>query len=110
MSTQDEWEPPSSWLCVYDVGDQVTYVCAEEANRLDAAIAGYLDSGKTRDELLSLRMVEGEDYRVPLSNIRAFFLSTPEFRKRNAITLKFQKEENKQVRAELGLPYKEDDD
>jgi hypothetical protein len=99
------------WLVLYEHGtDSYTFVDVGEAHRLDAAITAYLDSGRTRDQLLSLRMVEGPEYRVAVSAVRAYFHSTPLFRKRMTAHLEFQQEERKIIRAELGLPYKEDDD
>lgn len=106
-----EWKAPDSWIVLYEHGtDAVTYIDTSEAMHLDTAVAAYLESGKTRDELLSLKMTEGEEYRVPLSNVRAFFLSTPTFRGRNTAMLTYQREENIQLRSRFGLPYKEDDD
>jgi hypothetical protein len=99
------------WLVVYEHGtESYTYVDVGEANRLDAALTAFLDSGRSRDQLLSLRMVEGAEYRVPVSSVRAYFHSTPLFRKRMTAQLEFQKDERKTLRAELGLPYTENDD
>jgi|GEM_PF-3814767 len=107
LMNEHAWYPPDAWLVVQEDDRSQSLCIASDLPRLDAAVTAYLDSGKTRDTLLCLTFVEGTEYHVRASCIRAFWLNTPEHRKRFLMHERHTRDEDRELRSELGLPWKE---
>jgi hypothetical protein len=108
MIHEDGWKPPEAWLVLIEM-DGNTHIDPADEGALDGAVSRYLDSGCTRDELLCLTFSEGGRYRVRASRVVGWWLCTAEHTRRNLIRTEAQKETEKLLRAELGLPWKEDE-
>lgn len=108
MNTSD-WTPPDEWLVLLE-NDGSTHIEVSEDGAIDAAVARYLESGCTRDELLHLSLAEGGTYRVRVSRINSWWICTPEHTYRNLLRDAARRETERATRAELGLPWKEEDE
>lgn len=102
-----EWCSEDAWLVVMECDGSSTDIDPSEESRLDAAVTGYVDSGGTRDVVLSLTMSEGGQYRILASRVVGWWLCTPEHRRRNLLRRQAQEEADRALRVELGLPWEE---
>lgn len=105
-----DWTPPDTWLVVLEADGSSTHADPADEGMLDAALSRYVDSGCTRDEILCLTLSEGGNYHVRASRISGWWLNTPEHTRRNLFRTAAQRENRKTIRAELGLPWTEDDE
>lgn len=64
-----------------EYGD-VFYIDPTDEPRIDAAVSSWLDSGGTKDTLLSLTPAEGGDLKLRASCIYCFYPSTTATRRR----------------------------
>ena len=103
-----DWEAPETWLCVLE-SDGTTHIDAADMGALDAAVSRYVDSGCTRDEVLCLTLVEGGTYHVKASRINSWWLCTPTQRYRDLVRQSRRRDAERNDRAALGLPWKEDE-
>lgn len=100
---------PMSWLLLYEADNTCTSLIPEEASRIDAAVSGWIDSGKSRDELLHLTLREGGTFCTLASSIRSWWICTPEHRRKALEYEKQLKDESREMKAAIGLPWSEDD-
>lgn len=108
-STDDGWEPPDTWLVLMEM-DGNTHIDPADEPAVDVALTRYLESGCTRDELLHLTMSEGGAYRVRVSRVVGWWLMTPEHERRNLMRTARRRDVERDLRASLGLPWKEDEE
>lgn len=52
----------------------------KEWNRLDAQVSAYIESAGSRDSLLSLTLLNGDELRVRASDCVSWFMSSPDSR------------------------------
>lgn len=102
----EEWSPPESWLVVMECDGTALHCMPSDEGQVDAKATDYRHSG--RDCMLHLTMAEGSDYALPASRVAGWYVNTPEFRRRNAIREHARREEDKAMRAAIGLPWEED--
>ena len=69
-----------SYLIVYSRDGSCCRCVLQDEQALDAAVTAYLDSGKTKDRLVTLTAVSGATYRVLASDVTSWLDSTPETR------------------------------
>lgn len=93
---------PDTYLVVYE-GNEGVFVEADEEGALDAAVTRYVESGRTRDDLLSLTMLTGPEYRVLASRVTSWYLSTPESRRRAIADQKARDDEEREIKQALGM-------
>lgn len=70
-------EPEMSYLLVFDRQNGRCEVALEEEPVIDAAVTAWVDSGRQRDRVLSLRTVNGTTWRVLASEVSNWIDSTP---------------------------------
>ena len=73
-----------SYLIVWDRDGGSARVMLEDADRVDAAVTLWVDSGRTRDTLIYLTTIGGATYRILASEITSWVDCTPESRAREA--------------------------
>lgn len=93
----------SAWLNVWEANGCVFATDPADEPRIDAAVSKWLDSGKTRDTLLSLSFLDGREYKVLASNIVSWAISTSESREKEYEIRKFQEDEDKELKSRVGL-------
>lgn len=109
MSTADD-DALGDFLIVYEKGGEVTQVEADESNSVDAAVSAWIDSGRTKDSILYLSMVNGTaTYRVLASCITSWWVSTPAYRRAHLEQVQRQKNESRALKTEMGIPWSEDE-
>jgi hypothetical protein len=91
-----------SWVCIYDALDSLWTVGVDDEPRVDAAVSRYLDSGGTTDTLLDLTTIENETLRIRASLVVAWFVSSPETRRRSVEVESMQKSEHAANRQATG--------
>jgi hypothetical protein len=102
------WTPPDTWLVLLEKGESAsTHIDPADETAIDVAVSRYLET--KRDEILHLTLSEGGPYRVLASRISSWWINTPEHSRRNLLRTEKSKEDEKERRAALGLPWKEDD-
>lgn len=70
------------FIKLFEVEGGSVLLVPDEEPRLDAALTAYLDSGCTRDRLIRLTLLDGDEYVTTASRISAWLVSTPEGRRR----------------------------
>ena len=58
-----------SVIALFDKDNGRAWVDPQEENLLDAEYSAYLDSGKTKDKLLTLKLMDGDLFKIACSNI-----------------------------------------
>jgi len=96
-------EELGSWVILYDASDSAWSFEVDDEPRIDAAVSRHIDSGGTVDTLLDLTTTDGFRTRIRASHVMAWFVSTPETRRRAVELSHLQDEETKQVKADLGI-------
>lgn len=98
----------TSWLRLFEVDGSCWLVEASEEPRIDAAVERYLSSGRTHDALLSLTLADcAGECRTLASRIGSWCLSTPELREEQRQHEKLRRDEDREARLALGLPWEE---
>lgn len=100
-------ELPDTWLTVWEEDGSSYTVDEADEPRLDAAVSQYIDSGGTRDTLLSLDFTDGRTFRVKASRIAGWSLSTPATRRRHWELQKYQRDEDAGLKAEIGIIFED---
>jgi hypothetical protein len=95
-------EEPTTY-CRVDVGDGYYLVEQHEEPRIDAAVSAFLDSGCTRDQLLTIDLLDGKVLKLRASRIESFYISTPDNRRASIEREKALADESKATRASLGM-------
>lgn len=92
------------FLRVY-YGPDDGYVLAEahQEPALDAAVTAYLSSGGTRDELISLTLLDGSELKLRASAVGSWYVSTPASRTRAVELEKELADELRAIRAAAGI-------
>ena len=89
-------------LKVYENDGYVLAMPGEES-RVNAAVQRLIDSGGHRDTLLDIECHDGRTYWVRASRITSWYISSPESRRVALQWEKDREEEEKAVKAELGI-------
>lgn len=92
---------------VFDHNGYFTIAEGEEGN-LEADVREFLESGRTRDRVVTYQTPEGGRISMYISSIRAWYLSTPETRRGQTVIEKTLDEERKETMSDLGLNPFED--
>lgn len=92
-----------TYVKLFDSAD--AFVCCEphEEPRIDAAVSRYLETGGNVDTLLCLDLVDGCSYKTRASNILAWYVTSPEDRRRRVQWEKDAADENAELRQEAGI-------
>ena len=99
----------STMLRVWDAFGSAADLDPSEEPRIDAAVSRWIDSGERANTLLDLTMLNGSRYRALASDLRSWVLSTPETRRTQIEITHMQAEEDRQHKAELGIPWTDED-
>jgi len=85
----------------YDDG----YVLAkpECEQSIDAAVSAWVDSGKTRDRLLRIELLDGCELAVLASEVTSWLISTPETRQRQVEIERDLRAEDTAMRQAAGI-------
>ena len=65
-------EFPKQWMCVFDRDRGMARCRIEDESVVDAAVTEYLDSGGTRDRVLSLTYTGGGEYKILASQVSSW--------------------------------------
>ena len=84
------------------IDGDVAHVVPEDEPRIDAAVTAFLDFGGTRDTVLDLTLTNGGAFKVRVSRIASWALSSPELRARSMEIGHALKEEAKTAKEALG--------
>ena len=103
MSNLGPSEELGSWVCLYDGPDSNWNVSLDDEPRIDAGVSSYIDSGGNVDTLLDITTVDGAALRIRASTVVAWFVSTPETRRRSVDLGRMQAEERAANRQSAGL-------
>lgn len=91
-----------TYIRLFEVDGGGVMLVPEEADRLDAAVTAYLDSGCTRDRLIRLTLLSGDEYTTMVSRICGWIVATLEGRRRSAEIDKLVDDEIKAFREAAG--------
>jgi hypothetical protein len=70
-----------TYLRVYDKTEGFISCDPADEPRVDAAVGAYIDSGG-RDRIIDVTLAEGVPYKLLASQVTAWFVSTPESRRK----------------------------
>ena len=91
------------YLTVWTRDGESTHCEPDDEPRLDAVVTAFLDSGRTKDTLLCLTMLEGVPYKVLASEVTSWAVSTADSRKMRVRINHESEEEERSAKAELGI-------
>lgn len=95
-----------SWLVLGDCTNGVTHLTPECEGTLDAGTARYLETN--RDDVLLLELIGGCAFRILASGVRWWYVSTPAHRLSEWTRERWARDEEREAKMALGLPWSDD--
>lgn len=92
---------PGTYVRVFDEDGNISVELDDEP-RVDAAVQRWIDSGRTRDTVLSLTCLDGSEIHMLASKITTWYVSTPESRRLQVEFEAAYQQELRQMRAAAG--------
>lgn len=94
-------------VTIYSQDGSCVNINPEQEGDVRAAIKRYLNTGKTRDELIDIDLCYGGCYAVLVSDIRSLQRNTERERAYAQLIIKQNREELQAHRQEHGVPFDE---